>query len=568
MRTISCNSEAAHPFRVAGRVADPVARILGSFLLLVITLLLPTGVYAQSQTELKDTKPSRDSRIVDTAPVVVNGKVRFHVVGVSAHPAERRAHEIARRIEALAKDPKFDPKTLRTKDAGAYHQILPDEGGKPIFRVLEADAKFEGVLRTVLAKTLLNNIAESINDYRHDRKPAVLIKNALYALGSTLVLIALLCSVFWCFRRLNGFLERRFKLQMQNLEARSKHLFRGEQFWSLLYGALRMLRALVVLFLIYVFANYALSLFPQTRYTAHRLFQFVMAPLGGMVDAVIDFIPALVFLVVLFLITRYVLKLARGVFTAIDNKRLKIKGFETDWAWPTHRIVRLGIILFALVIAYPFIPGSDSAAFKGVSVLLGVLFSLGSTSVISNVIAGYTMTYRRAFRIGDWVKIGDTVGDVTEMRVLVTHLRTPKNEEVVIPNSTILNGEVTNYSTMARDQGLILHTTVGIGYDVPWRQVEAMLLLAAENTEGLLKEPKPFIRQKSLADYAVNYELNAYCGDASRMIELYTDMHRNIQDVFNENGVQIMSPAYKEDPAEPKIVPKERWYTPPATEPG
>jgi len=225
MRTISCNSEAAHPFRVAGRVADPVARILGSFLLLVITLLLPTGVYAQSQTELKDTKPSRDSRIVDTAPVVVNGKVRFHVVGVSAHPAERRAHEIARRIEALAKDPKFDPKTLRTKDAGAYHQILPDEGGKPIFRVLEADAKFEGVLRTVLAKTLLNNIAESINDYRHDRKPAVLIKNALYALGSTLVLIALLCSVFWCFRRLNGFLERRFKLQMQNLEARSKHLF-------------------------------------------------------------------------------------------------------------------------------------------------------------------------------------------------------------------------------------------------------------------------------------------------------------------------------------------------------
>jgi len=188
--------------------------------------------------------------------------------------------------------------------------------------------------------------------------------------------------------------------------------------------------------------------------------------------------------------------------------------------------------------------------------------------VISNVIAGYTMTYRRAFRIGDRVKIGDTVGDVAEMRILVTHVRTPKNEEVVIPNSTILNGEVTNYSTMARDEGLILHTTVGIGYDVPWRQVEAMLLAAAENTEGLLKEPKPFIRQKSLGDYAVNYELNAYCDNASYMVELYTKMHRNIQDVFNENGVQIMSPAYKEDPAEPKVVPKDRWYTSPANEPG
>ena len=256
------------------------------------------------------------------------------------------------------------------------------------------------------------------------------------------------------------------------------------------------------------------------------------------------------------------------MFAAIDDNRLQIKGFETDWAWPTYRIVRMGIIVFALVIAYPFIPGSDSAAFKGVSVLLGVLFSLGSTSVISNVIAGYTMTYRRAFRIGDRVKIGDTVGDVAEMRILVTHVRTPKNEEVVIPNSTILNGEVTNYSTLARDQGLILHTTVGIGYDVPWRQVEAMMLSAAEKTEGLLKEPQPFIRQKSLGDYAVNYELNAYCGNASQMIELYTKMHRNIQDVFNENGVQIMSPAYKADPAEPKVVPKERWYTAPATEPG
>ncbi|MDB4517008.1 mechanosensitive ion channel family protein, partial [Crocinitomicaceae bacterium] len=433
---------------------------------------------------------------------------------------------------------------------------------------LEADAEFEGILRTVLADTLLKSIAESINDYRHDRKPAVLAKKAMYAAGSTVVLIVLLYGVFWGFRRLDGFLERRVKRHTQKLETQSKRIFRGEQLLGLLHGALRMLRALVVLFLVYGFTNFTLSLFPQTRYAAHTMFAFVAAPLGGMVDALIAFIPDLVFLVVLFLFTRYGLKLARGVFTAIDNKRLQIKGFEAEWGWPTYRLVRIGIILFALVIAYPFIPGSDSAAFKGISVLLGVLFSLGSTSVISNVIAGYTMTYRRAFRIGDRVKIGDTVGDVREMRVLVTHLRTPKNEEVVIPNSTILNGEVTNYSTMARDQGLILHTTVGIGYDVPWRQVEALLLLAADRTEGLIKEPKPFIRQKSLADFAVNYELNAYCGDASQMMQLYTEMHRNIQDVFNENGVQIMSPAYEADPAEPKIVPKERWHTSPATEPG
>ncbi len=532
--------------------------------LLLVVAFSSSLVWAQSETAIED--GSNKFGIADTAPVVVNGKVRFNVVGMSAYPAERRAYEIARRIEALAQDPTFDPKTLRIDDFGEYHRIFPGERGKAILAVLQADAESEGVLRTVLVDVLRTSIAEAIEDYRHDRTPAVLTKNALYALGSTVVLIALLYGTFWVFRRLNGLLERRVKLRMQRLEARSQRIFQGEQVWILLQGALRLLRTLVVLFLAYVFINFVLSLFPWTRYTAHTLFQYVAGPLGGMVDAIIDFIPSLVFLVVLFFIARYGLKLARGLFTAIDDKRLKIKGFETDWAWPTYRIVRVGIIIFALVIAYPHIPGSESAAFKGVSILLGVLFSLGSTSVISNVIAGYSMTYRRAFRIGDRVKIGDTLGDVKEMRVLVTHIKTPKNEEVVIPNSTILNGEVTNYSTMARDQGLILHTTVGIGYEVPWRQVEAMLLLAAERTEGLLKEPKPFIRQKSLGDFAVNYELNAYCDDASQMMALYTEMHRNIQDVFNENGIQIMTPAYEDDPAEPKLVPKAQWHTPLATE--
>ena len=562
------NSKVAQLFRRGATISDPVMVRLGTFLLLFITLLLPPIVCAQSQTDSNYAKPPGIFGVAETAPVVVSGKVRFHVVGVTAYPAERRASDIASRIEALARDRKYDPKTLRVEDAGEYHQIFPGESGKAIFRVLEADAESEGVIRTVLADTIGNTIAESINDYRHDRRPAVLTKNALYAFGSTLVMVALLYGVLWGFRRLNNYLEGRVKLHMQKLEERSQRIFQGGQLWEILHSALGMLRGLVVIFIIYLFANFALSLFPQTRYSAQRLFQFVVGPLSRIVNALIDFIPDFLFLVVVFLIMRYALKLARGMFAAIDKKRLQIKGFEADWAWPTYRIVRMGIIVFALVIAYPFIPGSDSAAFKGVSVLLGVLFSLGSTSVISNVIAGYTMTYRRAFRIGDRVKIGDTVGDVTEMRILVTHLKTPKNEEVVIPNSTILNGEVTNYSTMARDQGLILHTTVGIGYDVPWRQVEAMMLLAAEKTEGLLKEPQPFIRQKSLGDYAVNYELNAYCDNASEMVELYTKMHRNIQDIFNENGVQIMSPAYKADPDEPKVVPKEQWYTPPATERG
>jgi small-conductance mechanosensitive channel len=217
-----------------------------------------------------------------------------------------------------------------------------------------------------------------------------------------------------------------------------------------------------------------------------------------------------------------------------------------------------------VVVAYPYIPGSSSEAFKGVSIFLGVVVSLGSSSVIANLMAGYTMIYRRAFKVGDRISIENLTGDVMEKRLMVTHLRTVKNEEVIVPNSTIINSNIINYSTLARSRGLILHTTLGIGYETPWRQVEAMLLLAADRTPGLLKEPAPFVLQKSLGGFAVNYELNAYCDKPHAMTQLYTAMHRNILDIFNEHGVQIMTPAYEGDPETPKVVPKDQWYLSPA----
>ena len=278
-------------------------------------------------------------------------------------------------------------------------------------------------------------------------------------------------------------------------------------------------------------------------------------------------IPDLVFLVILFLLTRYILRMIRTFFEGIDSGAVRLVSFEQEWAWPTYRILRLLAIVFALVVAYPYIPGSQSDAFKGISLFLGVIVSLGSSSIIANIIAGYSLAYRRPFKIGDRVRINDTVGDVMEMRVLVARLRSIKNEEIVIPSSTILNADVVNYSTLAAQQGLILHTTVGIGYETPWRQVEAMLKLAAERTPGLLKKPEPFVLQTALGDFAVSYEINAYCNNPNSMAQLYTALHRNILDVFNEYGVAIMTPAYVADPAEPKVVTKDQWYAAPAVEP-
>jgi small-conductance mechanosensitive channel len=319
-----------------------------------------------------------------------------------------------------------------------------------------------------------------------------------------------------------------------------------------------------VLAMVFIYLRYVLGLFPWTRGIGNSLAAIMIDPLRTMAAGVIGSVPNLAFLLVLVLVTRYVMKMIRLFFHSVATGTVTLRDFDADWAWPTYRLLRLFIIALALVVAYPYIPGSQSDAFKGVSLFIGVVFSLGSSSLIGNVIAGYSMTYRRAFKIGDRVKIGDYVGEVDRMRLLVTHLRTPKNEDVVVPNSVILGGEVVNYSAMARDRGLILHTTVGIGYETPWRQVEALLLEAAARTPGLLREPRPFVLQKLLGDFCVTYEINVYTDTPNVMMALYTDLHRHILDIFNEYGVQIMTPAYEGDPEQPKVVPKSDWYTAPA----
>jgi small-conductance mechanosensitive channel len=250
---------------------------------------------------------------------------------------------------------------------------------------------------------------------------------------------------------------------------------------------------------------------------------------------------------------------------AVAVGSVPLPGFDAEWAQPTYHIMRALIILLALVIAYPYLPGSGSAAFQGLSIFAGLMLSLGASSAMASVIAGYTVTYRRAFRVGDRVAIGDLVGEVMEVRLMVTHLRTPKNEEIVVPNSLVLASHVTNYTKLAGSHGLLLHTTVRIGYSTPWRQVEALLLQAAARTTGFASPRPAFVLEKSLDEFSVAYELNVCVDNTQNLLERYAALHRNILDEFNEYGVQIMVPAYEGDTELPKIVPKEHWFTPPAS---
>jgi small-conductance mechanosensitive channel len=517
-----------------------------------------------------DTRPAEESPPrgaeleveLPSAPVVVDGQVLFRVRGTSAFPAARRAAAIASRIEALGAD--------RTVSAEAVHPVEIETGTEIVadrYRlmvVLEADARQESLDRKVLAEIVVRAIRTAVTDYRQARSREALLGGVVRGVVATVLLAALVALVIWPSRWAQRALEATYRQRVQSVGIQSFQIVRAEQIWVALRRVLVGVRAIVILGLGFVYLQYVLGLFPWTRGASSRLLRYVLDPLGTMGWGIVTAIPDVLFLVILFLLTRSVLKIVHLFFAAVGRGEVALAGFEREWADPTYKLLRVAVVALALVVAYPYIPGSESEAFKGISIFIGIVFSLGSSSAIANMIAGYTMTYRRAFKLGDRVKIGDTTGDVTEMRLQVTHVRTIKNEEVIIPNSSILNNEVVNYSSLALRLGLILHTKVGIGYETPWRQVEAMLLIAAERTPGLMRDPKPFVRQLSLGDFAVTYELNVYCDNAQAMSRLYTALHRNILDVFNEHGVQIMTPAYEGDPEVPKVVPKDQWFSAPA----
>ena len=509
--------------------------------------------------------PDVGREVVETAPVVVDGEVLFRVRGVSAFPAGARAEAIAGRIRDLARDPSVGLDALTAKAADRRTEIVA--GNRLVMTVTDADASVEQIDRALLVRTYVTRIRGAVEAYRRDRTGGNLLTGGLYALGaSVLFLIGVwLLRVF--FRWLLALLDRRYRTRIRALQIGSFTVLHAEQGWTACRKTLLGLHGAFLLAASYVYLQFVLLLFPWTRPVARDLLSYVIDPLRSIAVAFLAYVPKLAFLVVLVLVTRYFLKIGRLFFASVEAGTVTLGKFDPEWAIPTYKIARMAILAFALVIAYPYLPGSDSAAFKGISLFLGVMLSLGSSSAISNIVAGYSMTYRRAFKLGDRVKIGDQIGEVMELRLLVTHLRTPKNEEVIIPNSEILNNQIVNFSTLARREGLILHTNVGIGYETPWRQVEAMLLLAAERTPGLKTEPPPFVLQRALGDFAVTYELNVYTDQPQTMLRTYTELHRNILDVFNEYGIQIMTPAYEGDPEQPKVVPKEQWHAAPARQP-
>ncbi len=528
----------------------------------LLVMLCPTLALAQAPASTIAETPGQVARHV-TAPVAIDGDTLFEVRGISSYPAAERAATIEARIRDVAANPALDPQTMRVVDEANFSSIMI--GDTLLLSVVDADAEIEGLKnRMVVAESYMKIIQRAIVQYRESRTTEHLSRNAAIASAATVGMIIVGWLFLWSFRQMQALLTSRYRRKMQGIEIQSFKVVRSEQIKAIVDAFLSTVRALIILLATALYVDFVLSLFPWTAHLSSILFDLIANPLKSLATGFIQELPNLIFLVVLLVVIRWMLRMTHLFFDSVAKEMVTFENFEPEWALPTYRIVRVAVIVFALVLAYPHIPGSSSNAFKGLSIFMAVLASVGSPAIVANIFAGYSLTYRRAFRLGDRIKVGDVIGEVVESRLMVTHLRTPKNEEVILPNSVLLNSNVINYSSLAADNGLILHTSVGIGYEVPWRQVEAMLLEAAKRTPNILSTPAPFVLQSALGDFAVNYELNVYSDRPLQMANTYSVLHSNIQDVFNEYGVQIMTPSYENDPAEPKLVPKDRWYAAPA----
>jgi len=512
--------------------------------MLLAALSLGAGwAFGQTPSTPEPAPAQAPAKEVTKAPVIVKGKTLFTVQErVYSFSPEDRAKAIAERIRKLYEDPRVSIDSVRVEDQETTTDIVADD--LVIMAVTDRDALAAGRSRLELAKEYAEVIRTVAKELEREYSLQSLLLGALWTLLATAVLLLafkLLAIVFpKLYRKLDSWRGTRIRsIRIQRLE-----LLTAERITDLLITVAQGVRIVAVLVLLYFFLPLVFSFFPWTRGWAAVLFEYVMQPLRIVWGAITEYLPNLFFVAVILIVAYYTIKFVKFLFTEVGKGTIELPGFYADWAEPTYKIARFLIIAFTAVVAFPYLPGSKSPAFQGVSIFLGLLFSLGSTSAVANVVAGMVLTYTRAFQVGDRVKIGDAIGDVMGKTLLVTRVRTIKNVDISIPNAMVLSSHIINFSSSAQKHGLIPHTGVTIGYNAPWRKVHELLLAAADATPNILKEPKPFVLQTSLGDFYVSYESNAFTDQPAVMARMYSDLHQNIQDKFNAGGVEIMSPHY------------------------
>tara|TARA_B110001450_G_scaffold119057_1_gene112261 strand:+ start:3091 stop:4770 length:1680 start_codon:yes stop_codon:yes gene_type:complete len=507
-------------------------------ILSICFLIFANIIFAQKDsTEIKTT--NKTDKLISAA-VILESDTLFTINSLKGnYPVKFRANEISSRINNIAKSYNSLTDSIYLNPTVGFTEIKYNE--KLLMVVTEQDAKLEKTSVKKLSNKRLKNIVNGLNN-EVILTPIGWLKSIGFFALSLLVLYGLIKLINLMFEKINlrlsrielKFLSRKGNLLRYFLPGNSNNIF---------VFLVNVLRIIVIVFILFICIPISFSFFHFSGNLVPKFYGYIEDPIKYVFMGIINFIPSLFFIIIIGITARYFVRVINVITTDIENSKLVVKNFHKDWAKPTGKLLGLLIYALALVLIFPYLPGSGSSAFQGVSIFIGAIISFGSSSAISNIIAGVVITYMRPFQIGDRVKIDNIIGDVIDKTILVTHLRTTKNEDVTIPNANILIGNIINYSS--RDIGnIIVHTTVTLGYDVAWKKANELLLEAVNRAPHIFKDPAPFVLQTSLDDFYVSYELNAYTDEFKKLPFIYSEIHKNILDVFDEAGIEILSPGY------------------------
>ena len=533
----------------------PLAAIVGLFLLAV------TGAVPESHAQAQQTAREGMPVVVANRPIII---LRGPIAG---YTAKERAAGTMQRIEAALAAESFPAVTTKEHEDGTLVML----GGKHAFLVTKIDVDSQGGETTQnVAREAAKRLERAIVERREQETPRYLAIASGWSALATLLYGAVLWLVFRFSGWAGGRLSAAAAAHSQKLNVSGVSLLDAYHVLLLTRRLIILVAWVLALVLASGWLTFVLEQFPYTRPWGEQLEGNLLGILKEIALAIVGALPGLLFVVVIFVIARVVIRSAEVFFRRVEQGKLEVGWIDPDTSRPTRRIFNFAIWVFALAMAYPYLPGAQTEAFKGLSVLVGLMVTIGASSVVGQAFNGLILMYSRAFRGGDYVRIGDTEGTVVELGMFATRLRTGLGEEVTLPNSGIMEGTVKNYSRAVPGTGYVVDTVVTIGYSTPWRQVHAMLEEAARRTSDIAKAPAPMVRQTALADFYVEYRLIAYTPveTPARRVDVLNQLHGHIQDVFNEHGVQIMSPHYMMDTKDPQVVPKDRWYAAPARPPG
>ena len=480
-------------------------------------------------------------QVTQGSPLIVEGDTLLVIYARKGGlQPEARTKSAQKKILEVGKSLKFVPDSIYVFDSEESTDVMAGE--TVILSVTHLDALWNNTDRVELA----NRYSEIIRKKVQELHDSYGIQQKMNSFGLAMLIlvvqILLIVGTHLFFNRWKMRLTRILLRNIKPIRIKDYTLFDTHRVGVAIIVLMNVFRFVLVLLQLLVSIPLIFSIFPETKTVTYTILGYVLSPMKDIFFAVVNYLPDLFKIIVIIICFRYLLKVIRFFANEIASGKLKINGFYADLAMPTYSILRVLFYSFMLVMIWPLLPSSNSEIFQGVSVFIGVIVSLGSTSIVGNVMSGLVMTYMRPFRIGDYIRFGDTEGEVVEKSMLVTRVRTRKNEIVTIPNSNMMSSQTSNFSSSAQRYGVIVHTKITIGYDEPWKKIERLLLDAAEATEGIKKHPKPYVRVTSLDDFYVEYEINGYTDRAKTLPTVYSALHSNILDHFHGAGVEIMSP--------------------------